>query len=70
MSEQVVTLRTFTSVMDAEIAASLLDSEGIPSQVVNDVSTNMIPYITSNAVRLLVNAQDRDRAEHVLDTRG
>lgn len=64
---EVVTLTTFATAAEAEIAASLLRSMGIEVSIVNEISSIMLPYINDNQVRLLVNSADRERALSLLE---
>ena len=64
---EVVTLTTFATAAEAEIAASMLRSMGIEVSVVNEISSIMLPYINDNRVRLLVNSDDRQRALELLE---
>lgn len=65
--DQVVTLATYVTAAEAEIAASMLRSMGVEVSVVNEISSIMLPYINDNRVRLLVNSADRERALQLLD---
>ena len=64
---EVVTLTTFATAAEAEIAASLLRRMGIEVSIVNEISSIMLPYINDNRVRLLVNSADRQRALSLLE---
>lgn len=65
--DQVVTLATYVTAAEAEIAASMLRSMGVEVSVVNEISSIMLPYINDNRVRLLVNSADRERALQLLE---
>lgn len=65
--EQVVTLATYATAAEAEVAASMLRSMGIEVSIVNEISSIMLPYINDNRVRLLVNSADKERALELLD---
>lgn len=65
-SNEVVTLTTFATAAEAEVAASLLRSMGIEVSVVNEVSSIMLPYINDNRVRLIINSADREKALEIL----
>jgi hypothetical protein len=63
------TIKTFANVIEAEIAKSLLDSEGIES-FVRDAHTVSINMLYSNAlggIRLDVKATDAERAIELLN---
>lgn len=66
---EVVTLTTFATAAEAEIAASMLRSMGIEVSIVNEISSIMLPYINDNQVRLLVNSADRERALSLLEAK-
>lgn len=63
---EVVTLTTFATAAEAEVAASMLRSMGIEVSVVNEVSSIMLPYINDNRVRLIINSADREKALQIL----
>lgn len=65
--EQVVTLATYATAAEAEVAASMLRSMGVEVSIVNEISSIMLPYINDNRVRLLVNSADRERALELLE---
>lgn len=59
---RVVTLTTYATAAEAEVAASMLRSMGVEVQVVGEITSLMLPYINDNRVRLLINSSDRERA--------
>lgn len=63
---QVVTLTTYATAAEAEVAASMLRSMGVEVSIVNEISSIMLPYINDNRVRLLVNSADKERALELL----
>ncbi len=63
---EVVTLTSFATAAEAEVAASMLRSMGIEVSVVNEVSSIMLPYINDNRVRLIINSADREKALQIL----
>ena len=68
MSE-IVLAATFPNIQAAAIAKGMLDSYGIPSFVGNEIMSTVYP-IGFNALgeaRLMVNADDLDRALKLLD---
>ena len=64
--QQVVTLTTYATAAEAEVAASLLRSMGIEVSIVNEISSIMLPYINDNRVRLIINSADREKALEIL----
>ena len=69
MRDDVITLRVFSTHIEADLARSALEAAGIESMVAADDSGGMRPHMALTAgVRLLVHASDAERAEQVLDT--
>lgn len=64
--QQVVTLTTYATAAEAEVAASLLRSMGIEVSIVNEISSIMLPYINDNRVRVIINSADREKALEIL----
>lgn len=64
---KIVRLATFTSSIRANIVASMLRSMDIEVEVVNEISTNMIPYLNDNNVKLLIKECDYEKARKLLD---
>ena len=63
--QRLVVLQTFQLSVDAEMAASLLRSAGIDCQVFDENVSMVMPYL-SKIVRLMVRAEDEERAREVL----
>ncbi len=63
---EVITLATYASAGEALVVQSLLESAGVETQIVNEVSSNVLPYSSDNAVRLIINEKDVDRAREIL----
>ncbi len=62
-----VTLRTFNSEAEANIAKSALDAFGIHSMIARDDCGGQRPALTLvRGLRLIVRPEDRERAEEVL----
>ena len=61
---------TYESVLAAQVAAAVLESVGIESQIVTDNAGGAIPSLSllSGGVRLLVRNEDRQDAVETLDT--
>ncbi len=65
--DDAVVLETFYSRIEAEMAAGLLESEGIPALVMADDAGGAYPSLQFvRGVRLLVAAADRYRAREIL----
>jgi hypothetical protein len=69
---QLVEVRTYESVLAAQIAAAVLESVGIESQIVTDNAGGAIPSLSplSGGVRLLVREEDHTDARESLDVDG
>jgi hypothetical protein len=66
--EDLVTLRTFSNVVDAEIALGHLSSNGIEASIKKDDSGGMRPHFQlTHGVDLVVRKKDAKRAEQVLN---
>jgi hypothetical protein len=69
--EELVVIRTYRTVIDAELAKTALDSVGIDSMVRSDNEGGQSPILASvRGVELLVRADDVGAAEDVLDVEG
>lgn len=65
----VVVLRTYLSEPEARLAATVLEANGIPSQVMADTAGGALPSIALLfPIRLLVRAADEALARELLDT--
>ena len=63
-----VEVGTFAATIDAELAASLLDAEGIESMTLADDAGGAFPFFqATRGVRLLVRAEDETRAKEILE---
>lgn len=68
-SPGIVVLREYTSEVEARLAATVLEANGIPSQVLADTAGGAYPSIAFVfPVRLLVRADDAVLAREILDT--
>lgn len=63
--QRLVVLQTFQLVVDAEMAASLLRSAGVDCQILDENVAMVMPYL-NKIVRLVVRAEDVERAKEVL----
>ena len=69
MTDAIVVLRTYTSELAAQLDASILDANGIPTQVLADTAAGAYPSMALLfPVRLLVHAADAALAREILDT--
>jgi hypothetical protein len=69
MTDTIVVLRTYTSELAAQLDASILDANGIPTQVLADTAAGAYPSMALLfPVRLLVRAADAALAREILDT--
>jgi putative signal transducing protein len=66
MESELVVLRTFENVMNAELAKSALDSAGVDSFIQSDDAGGMRPHLVMNRVRLVVRAADASEASSIL----
>ena len=68
---ELVVLRTFSTVIEADLAKSALDSVGIDSMVRSDNQGSQSPGLAfSRGVELLVRAEDAAAAKDMLDSEG
>jgi Putative prokaryotic signal transducing protein len=63
-SPELVSVGTFRSIADAQIAKGILDEAGIESMIRSDNAGGMYPAI--DAAYLLVRAEDVDKADEAL----
>ena len=69
MPDDIVVLRTFTNELDANLAATILEANGIPAQVLADTAGGAYPSLALVfPARLLVRAADAALATEILDT--
>lgn len=68
MDDETVVVRKFRSRLEAEMAQSLLEGEGIRSQVTADDLGGQVPGMLP--ARLAVLRDHRERAEQILDDAG
>lgn len=64
--QRLVVLQTFQVAVDAEMTASILRSAGIDCQVLDENVSMVMPYL-NKIVRLVVRAEDEERAREVLN---
>ena len=69
MSDEIVVLRTYVNELDARLAATILEANGIDAQVHADTAGGAYPSMALVfPVRLLVRAEDAALAAEILDT--
>jgi hypothetical protein len=69
MSESLVVLRTYASELAARLDATVLEANGVPSQVFADTAGGAYPSMALLfPVRLLVRVEDAELAREILDT--
>jgi len=69
MSDDVVVLRKYVNELEAQLAATILEANGIPAQVHADTAGGAYPSMALVfPVRLLVRAEDATLAAEILDT--
>jgi hypothetical protein len=66
-SSELITVSTFRSTADAQIAKGILDEEGIESMIRSDNAGGMYPGMAG--AELLVRAVDLDKADQALHRR-
>ena len=69
MSDDIVVLRKYSNEIDARFAATVLEANGIPAQVLADTAGGAYPSLALLfPIRLLVHADDAADAAEILDT--
>lgn len=69
MMDDVVVLREYSNEVEARLAATVLEANGIPAQVFADTAGGTLPSIALIfPVRLVVRAGDAEMAREILDT--
>ena len=69
VSDEIVVLRKYANELDARLAATILEANGIPAQVLADTAGGAYPSLALLfPVRLLVHADDAADAAEILDT--
>ncbi len=68
MADDIVVLREFSNEAEANLAASVLDANGIPTRVAVDTAGGAFPSLALVfPIRLLVRRADTDLARRLLD---
>jgi hypothetical protein len=69
VSDDIVVLRTYASELEARLAATILEANGVPAQVLADTAGGAYPSMALVfPIRLLVRADDAALARELLDT--
>ena len=69
MSDEIVVLRTYVSELEARLAATILEANGIAAEALADTAGGAYPSMALvYPVRLLVRAEDAALAAEILDT--
>lgn len=69
MSDEIVVLREYGNEAEANLAASILEANGVPSHVAADTAGGALPSMALVfPIRLLVRAADRTFALELLDS--
>jgi hypothetical protein len=69
VTDDIVVLRKYGNEVEAQFAATVLEANGIPAQVIADTAGGAFPSMALLfPVRLLVRAADADLARELLDT--
>lgn len=68
MSHSLVTLKTFSTRIEAEIAKSTLEAAGIKAMVSADDAGGMLPtpFAYTSGAELTIREQDREKAKAIL----
>lgn len=69
MDDSLIVLKEFYSDADAHIAKGVLDSEGIPCIINNEIFSSVYPITTApwGAIKLLVFRRDYEKALQILN---
>ena len=69
MSDDLVTVATFSDLPEAELARERLELEGIRAFVLEAQTAGVMPYVTgSTGIRLQVKPGDAEQAREILDS--
>lgn len=67
--DELITLKTFTNVFEAEVVKGRLESEGVKAYLFNENSVYTLGFTVNEAgeIQLKINAKDLDKAKHILE---
>jgi hypothetical protein len=69
VTDELVVLRQFGDEMSAQLAAMVLEANGVPARVVADTAGGALPSLALVfPVRLMVRREDEELARELLDT--
>ena len=63
-----MTLARFSSVEEAQVMKTFLDSAGIENQITNDTSQGVLP-VFENSIKIIVNSGDYKKAVDILNAK-
>ena len=69
-SDQLFVIRTFSNDVDARLAESVLDANGIDASIIGDNAAGMLPYLNAmHPIKLVVKESDVEAALALLNER-
>lgn len=70
MEKEIVLYRTFDSAVEANIVKDVLETNGVPCFLSNEIFSSVLPLTNSTvgAIRLNVFAEDVEKADTILNT--
>jgi Putative prokaryotic signal transducing protein len=68
MSDSLITVATYISHPEADVARSALEAAGIDVLLQSDDCGGLRPHLWLGGIQLLVRAEDAERAKEVLDS--
>jgi hypothetical protein len=70
MANELVVIRTCTSLQEAELLKSVLEAEHIHTEIPDEYAAGVQPFygVMEDGIRLMVNADDFARANDVLNS--
>jgi hypothetical protein len=70
MANELIVIRTCASLQEAELVKSVLESEHIHTEIPDEYAAGVQPFygVMEDGIRVLVNANDLERAEELLNT--
>ncbi len=69
MTDKLFVIRTFSNDVDARLAESVLEANGIESSLIGDNAAGMLPYLNAmHPIRLVVKESDIETALGLLDS--
>lgn len=70
MDDELIVIRTCTSLQEAELVKSVLESEQIHAEIPDEYAAGVQPFYGTmlGGIRVLVGAKDLERAEELLNS--